>query len=153
VSELLKNKLVITVAGAGDFAALDLPISEFDTFDLLWTFQKKSDQFCKKTGERVYHPVGLQSLHNHFISKTTGKPIQQGFHRADEDAIANMEVFQVYTQIKKTRLAHRKDKYLLEEVLGPNEHFVTIKNKKAEWISLKRLFDRIHGNKSFMDFE
>jgi len=111
VSEILKEKLVVTVAGAGDFAALNIPICNYDTFDLQWYFQKPSSQLDRKTGQTVYQPIGLQSLYSYFFTAETGKAIQEKFHSPIEDAIAHMEMFHKYIEVKNSNLSSRLDVY------------------------------------------
>jgi len=130
VSEIIRDKLVVTVAGAGDFAALNLPISNYDTFDLQWYFQKPSSQL-DKTGQAINQPIGLKSLYQHFITNDTGKAIQEKFHSPSEDSIAHMEMFHKYIEMKKTNLESRYDIYEFGE---------TIQTIKSSYDAMRKLF-------------
>jgi len=95
--EVVTDKLIISYAGTGDFQALELVTGDFTHFDLSRYFQKWNGQLTKG-GEKVYQPIGLRSVYWHFFKKD----IQDGVHSATKDAIATLELFEIY-KIRKTK--------------------------------------------------
>ena len=95
VEEMFEGKLVITVGGRPDFAALGLEMANFDYFDL------QSHFFIQKVNENgimVREGHSLRSLAAHYLKYNP----QENRHTSFEDAKATMKLFEVYKSVKKT---------------------------------------------------
>lgn len=110
LDKVLRGKLVITVAGAGDFLALDLPISDYDVFDLHQHWQKWTGTYTK-TGVPNFQPISMKSLYAYY----KGKEIQDGVHDAIQDCVYTLELFLVYTTIKKTDVTSRNHNHDIDD--------------------------------------
>jgi hypothetical protein len=88
VSNLFKDKVVITVGGATDFMSLGLDPSEFEIFDLHTVFKKWNGDY-NNSGEKVLQPISLRSIYYHYFKED----IQEGRHSALTDARATMKIF------------------------------------------------------------
>lgn len=88
LDSVLRGKLVITVAGAGDFLALDLPMSDYDVFDLHQHWKKWNGTYTK-TGEPNFQSISMKTLYH----KYKGEKIQDGVHDAIQGCIYTLELF------------------------------------------------------------
>ncbi|CAL8110814.1 unnamed protein product [Orchesella dallaii] len=93
MEDLMQNKLVVTVGGQSDYDALGLEIADFDYFDLQshWYYEKVNEH-----GSLVRHSHSLRSLSNYYLHRDP----QTGIHTSLNDAIATMDLFEVYKKIK-----------------------------------------------------
>lgn len=112
LDKVLKGKLIITVAGAGDFSALDLPISDYDVFDLHQHWKKWNGTYTK-TGEPNFQPISMKSLYNYY----KGTHIQEGIHDAVQDCLYTLELFLIYTTIKKTNVTSRNHHHDIDDFI------------------------------------
>lgn len=101
---------MITIAGAGDFLSLDLPMSDYDVFDLHQHWKKWNNTYTK-TGEPNFQPISMKSLY----FKYKNIRIQDGVHDAVQDCVYTLELFKVYQEIKKTDLHSRNHDYDIME--------------------------------------
>ena len=108
VKKEISKKVIITVGGAEDLLALNLEASEYSLFDLQNVFRQWSGQLTK-SGEKVYQPIELRSLYNHYFNID----IQSRHHSAVSDDKATMRIFrEVYTSLalKKNPVAWDYDR-------------------------------------------
>lgn len=92
VSELLKDKLVITIGGESDFRALGLDMADFDIFELqshFYTFKPNRDGVYIREGH------SLKSLSAYYLQTQ-----QQSKHTSLQDAQITMDLFNVYKRVK-----------------------------------------------------
>ena len=103
VEKIIEGKVVVTVAGTGDFNSLELSIGDYETFDLHTHFYKMP---IDGNGVVVRQPIGLKKIYNHYFPNDTS--FQKNIHSPVEDARATMKIFrEVYTKIKVTNIASK----------------------------------------------
>ena len=102
VADILKDKVVVGSGCEADFRCLDLVISNYDVFNLGDHWNKWAGQ-TTKLGQKVYQDIGLRSLYYHYFDVD----LHQGVHSAEIDALATMELFHKYLNIKTSNLASR----------------------------------------------
>lgn len=93
MKQKLQGKLIITVGGRGDFESLGLDIANYDCFDLQQHF------FVKKYNEYempIREGHSLRSLAKYFLNRSP----QEKFHSSFEDALATIQLFEKYKEIK-----------------------------------------------------
>ncbi|CAG7726929.1 unnamed protein product, partial [Allacma fusca] len=99
VADLLKDKLVIHIAGATDFKSLGLCIGDFENFDLHSHWQQPK---INSNGILVHENIGLKRLIRKYFND---EDFQSGIHSAEADARATLRIFrEVYIKIKQTEV-------------------------------------------------
>jgi len=104
VAELLKERVVVTAAGTGDFSSLGQNIGDFDTFDIQnhWFTEKFAPG-----GVLVREPMCLKKIIAHYFPDYPFQ-VPGRTHDPSEDAIAVMKLFmEVYIEIKKDNVTSR----------------------------------------------
>lgn len=89
----LEGKLIITVGGRGDFESLGLEMANYDCFDLQQHF------FVRKFNEYempIREGHSLRSLAKFFL----GRSPQEKEHSSFQDALATIQLFEKYKEIK-----------------------------------------------------
>jgi len=103
VEKIIEGKVVVTVAGTGDFNSLELSIGDYKTFDLHTHFYKMR---IDGNGVVVRQPIGLKKIYNHYFPKDTS--FKKNIHSPVEDARATMKIFrEVCRKIKSTNIASK----------------------------------------------
>lgn len=110
LKKLLKDKLVVTIAGVSDFAALGLSISEFDVFDLHQHWKKWNGKYTN-SGLPIFQPISLKRLY--FYYKHTH--VQDGIHSPVKDCVYTLELFEEYKNIKNTNLDCRDHLHQIDD--------------------------------------
>lgn len=130
IQKMFKDKLVISMGGVSDYDAMGLEIADFNNFELQshW-FVEAVD--CN-TGIPNRQPHSLRSLVKYYELKDP----QKGKHGSHDDAVAHMELFQVYEKIKlkdqQTMLDKRynSNRPYNEIPVVPNPIKLHLKNKR-----------------------
>lgn len=111
VKNYLQGKLVLTVNGQSDFESLGLRLADFEVFEFHNFWKKWTGGYSKKENKKVYQPISLMRLYQHYFHKT----IQQGQHSATEDALATIELFRGAYIPYMTEMNNSGNKYLSDE--------------------------------------